>query len=93
METYYFYIIFSPSLGKYYIGHTSDLNERLRKHNSNHKGFTGKANDWTYVYTESFLSKNEAYQREREVKNWKNKTRLETLISKNPFHPEQLIRK
>jgi putative endonuclease len=73
METYYFYIIFSVSLDKYYIGHTSDLSERLRKHNSSHKGFTGKVNDWSYVYTESYQSKNETYQRERQVKSWKNR--------------------
>ncbi|MBL7910664.1 MAG: GIY-YIG nuclease family protein [Bacteroidia bacterium] len=36
------YILFSPSKNKYYVGHTGDdLVERIRKHNSNHKGFTG----------------------------------------------------
>ncbi len=41
---YHLYILFSALRNSYYIGHTGDeLNERLRKHNSNHKGFTGKA--------------------------------------------------
>jgi putative endonuclease len=57
METYYFYIIYSPSIYKYYIGHTAELIERLRKHNSNHKGFTGKVNDWAFVYVETFETK------------------------------------
>ncbi|MDP1799991.1 MAG: GIY-YIG nuclease family protein [Bacteroidota bacterium] len=35
------YILFSPTKDKYYVGHTGDdLVERIRKHNSNHKGFT-----------------------------------------------------
>lgn len=88
METFYFYIIFSPSFNKYYIGHTSNLSERLKKHNSNHKGFTGNVNDWKIVYFEEFKSKNEAYLRERNVKSWKNRKKIEDLISKNPIFPE-----
>ncbi|HOZ51408.1 MAG TPA: GIY-YIG nuclease family protein [Chitinophagaceae bacterium] len=39
---YHTYILYSASLNKYYIGFTADeINERLQKHNSNHKGFTG----------------------------------------------------
>ena len=56
------------------------MNERLRKHNSNHKGFTCKANDWEIVYKEVFATKQEAYRREREVKNWKSRSMIESLI-------------
>lgn len=42
--------------------------ERLSYHLSNHKGFTSKAKDWKIVYTESFLSIEEARQRERQIK-------------------------
>ena len=90
METFYFYIIFSQFLDNYYIGHTSNLAERLRKHNSDHKGYTGKTNDWEFVYVETFSSKTEAYQRERQIKAWKNRNRIECLIAKNPFSPQQL---
>ena len=63
-----FYILFSTSANKYYVGHTTEaIEERLRKHNANHKGFTGKV-----VFTENFPSKQLAYAREREVKNWKS---------------------
>ncbi|WP_228376810.1 GIY-YIG nuclease family protein [Chryseobacterium formosense] len=42
----YCYILYSKSLDKYYIGHScEDLQERLRKHLSNHTGFTDKAKD------------------------------------------------
>jgi putative endonuclease len=83
METYYFYILSSEQLNKYYIGHTNNLEERVKKHNTKHKGFTGKANDWKIVYLEIFSSKKEAYAREREVKKWKSKVKIEQLIEQN----------
>ena len=78
---YHFYILFSQQRNCYYIGHTGDdLVERLRKHNSNHRGFTGTGGDWNVVYKEQFQCKREAYIREREVKAWKSKKRIEQLI-------------
>jgi putative endonuclease len=76
-----FYILFSPSAGKYYVGHTTEsVSERLRKHNSNHKGYTGKFNDWNIVYIEEFENKELAFAREREVKSWKSQQRIIKLI-------------
>jgi putative endonuclease len=89
MEHFYFYILYSPSLDKYYIGHTSNLFERLKKHNTKHKGFTGRANDWIIVCAEVFETKIEAAKRETQIKGWKNRERLETLISKNPYDKER----
>ena len=76
------YILFSATLNKYYVGFTSDiLNERLKKHNTNHKGFTGTSNDWKIVYFEVFDLKKTAMEREKEIKNWKSRKRIELLIS------------
>lgn len=78
----YFYILYSTSLDQYYIGHTSQsLEERLRKHLSNHSGFTGKAKDWAVIYFEEFETKSLAYKRELEVKKWKSRIRVEKLIN------------
>lgn len=83
----YLYILKSETLGKYYIGHTCDtLNERLRKHNSNHKGFTGRVNDWKIVYTETYDNKQSAYSRERQIKSWKSKSKIEGLFGSE--HPD-----
>ena len=77
-----FYILFSQSANKYYIGHTSEtIEERIRKHLANHDGFTGKFKDWKVVYTESYVSKELAYKRERDVKLWKSRNRIEKLIA------------
>ena len=42
-----FYILFSASANKFYIGHTTEpVQERLKKHLANHTGFTAKFKDW-----------------------------------------------
>jgi putative endonuclease len=77
-----FYILFSSNLDKYYIGHTGDdITERIRKHNSNHKGFTGKVADWKLVYSENYPTRQLSYQREREVKAWKSRKKIEALLA------------
>ncbi|MBN2682809.1 MAG: GIY-YIG nuclease family protein [Bacteroidales bacterium] len=62
------------------MGSTANVQERLRGHNTNHKGFTGGYEDWALVYTEEFYSKMEASAREREIKAWKSKKKIESLI-------------
>ena len=79
---YTVYILFSQNRNRYYIGYTGDvIQERLRKHNSNHKGFTGSKADWIIVYTENYNDKKEAMHRELEIKAWKSSKRIEQLIS------------
>jgi putative endonuclease len=79
---FHVYILFSASRNKYYTGHTGDLlSERVRKHNSDHQGFTGSAGDWLIVYTEAFETRQAACKREREIKSWKSKKRIEQLIA------------
>ena len=78
---HYTYILFSEKKNKYYTGSTSDnLLERLRKHNSNHKGFTGGLGDWKIVYTESSSTLSEARIRELQIKKWKSRKKIEELI-------------
>ena len=84
---YTVYILFSIVKNKYYVGFTGDdFNERIRKHNSNHKGFTGKTGDWKLVYYEIFLGKEKAMQRELQIKNWKSRKMIEKLIGLE--HPD-----
>ena len=77
------YILFSQILNRYYIGYTGDdINNRIRKHNSNHRGFTGKTGDWKLVHQEEFLEKTLAIQREKDIKQWKSRKLIEQLILK-----------
>ena len=83
---YRVYILFSKTKNRYYIGCTSDLEQRLVKHNQNHKGFTGKVADWEVVYFESFKSKIKALAREKQIKGWKSRIAIEKLISGIQFN-------
>ena len=79
---YHSYILHSKTLGKYYIGACGDdLEGRINTHLSNHKGFTSRAKDWELVYVEKYLTKQEAFSRENQIKKWKSKKMVERLIS------------
>ncbi|MDP1844544.1 MAG: GIY-YIG nuclease family protein [Sediminibacterium sp.] len=77
------YIIYSIKQNAYYVGFTSDfLQERLRRHNTRHKGFTGKTGDWELKYSKSFEEKADAIAFEQQIKKWKSRKMIEELIAK-----------
>ncbi len=43
-----------------------------------------KAKDWIIVYTEPYETKQEAMARERQLKDWKSKVRIQELIKLGP---------
>lgn len=77
---FFVYILFSRTLNRFYVGMSADPQQRLIKHLQKHSGFTAKAKDWKPVYTEAFLTKQLAIQRERQIKNWRSKVMIEKLI-------------
>ena len=91
---YIVYIIYSSLRDKYYIGYSGDaIESRLKKHNANHKGFTGKHADWVLKYSEIYCSKEEAMKRERQLKSWKSRIKIEQLIKDQRIwikHPDMV---
>ena len=81
--TFEVYILFSEIKNRFYIGYTSNLEERIIRHNQKSKGFTGKENDWKIVYTERFNIKEEAIKRELQIKSWKSRKKIMELIANN----------
>jgi len=77
---YFVYILYSFELDRYYIGSAENVELRLKKHLSNHDGFTSKAKDWQIKYIEKFSDKKLAQRRERQLKNRKSRKMLEALI-------------
>ena len=78
---YTVYILFSETLNKYYIGYTSGpIDERVRKHLTAHSGFTSHAKDWILKYQEHFIDKLGALKREKVIKSWKKRDRIEALF-------------
>lgn len=76
------YILFSEIKNRYYIGFTSNLEERLVRHNQKSKGFTGNVNDLKIVFTEKYKTKELAIQRELQIKSWKSRIKMQELIAK-----------
>jgi len=74
------YIIYSPTLDQFYIGHTQDLQDRIFRHNNSGSKATKKAHDWTLKYTEGFSTRAEAASRELQIKNRKSRNYIEMLI-------------
>ena len=80
MENYFVYIIFSQYLNSYYVGQTSNLENRLYRHNNSGSKSTKKAKDWKLVYKEIYTSRLESVRRESEIKSKKSRKYIEQLI-------------
>ncbi|MCC9065202.1 GIY-YIG nuclease family protein [Flavobacterium piscisymbiosum] len=74
------YILFSESKNKFHIGFTSNLEDRIIRHNQKSKGFTVNVNDWKVVYTKKYESKEIAHKRELQIKSWKSRIKIQELI-------------
>ena len=67
------YAIESESIGRVYIGHTSDIETRLNYHNSGYVKSTAKDRPWRLIAFETVESKNEARWLERSLKKSRGK--------------------
>jgi putative endonuclease len=85
---HFVYIIYSQKLDKYYIGFSSDVEDRLRKHNRRSKGFSSLGRPWMLIYTKRFETKKEVMVREKQLKSWKNRERIESLFKSGSEHPD-----
>jgi putative endonuclease len=79
------YILASKRNGTIYIGVTSDPVKRIWEHkNSMVEGFTKRYNVHRLVWYELHERMESAIIREKRLKNWKRKWKLELIESSNP---------
>jgi putative endonuclease len=84
-KTYYVYILSSKRNGTLYIGVTNNLERRLNEHRNNLiEGFTNKYNVHHLVYFEDVNDIQSALQREKQLKRWTRKWKLELIEKVNP---------
>lgn len=62
------YILYSISLGKYYVGQTRDINNRILQHNSGKGNYTSKGIPWELIHTFECINRSEAVQLELKIK-------------------------
>lgn len=81
MDLHFVYILFSESTGKYYIGETFDVEERLKRHNAGYyeKKWSEKAKPWVLYFMIECQSKVQARAIERHIKNMKSRVYIENL--------------
>ena len=85
MEESYVYILASRRNGTLYVGLTTDLVKRIWEHkNKILPGFTTKYNVNQLVYYEMHQDIMEAARRERRLKNWCRKWKLNIIEQLNP---------
>jgi putative endonuclease len=85
MNYYYVYILASKRNGTLYIGVTSNLKKRIHEHRNNLvKGFTKRYKVHILVYYEMTSDIESAIKREKQLKNWKRKWKLELIEKSNP---------
>ena len=77
---FHLYILKSQPTGKYYIGTTGDIEDRLHRHNSGRSKYTKHGIPWELVCKEEYTTRSEAMRREKQLKGWKNKDRLDSLV-------------
>jgi len=78
---YYLYILQSETTGRYYIGQSQDVPERLACHNANYSKSLKNRGPWRLVYTEQYKTRSEAMRRESQLKSWKDRRMIEKLLS------------
>jgi putative endonuclease len=85
MKQYYIYILTNQYHTVFYVGVTNNLIRRVYEHkNKLVKGFTAKYNINKLVYYEVFSDVRDAIYREKQIKSWSGKKKIEMIEKFNP---------
>ncbi len=66
------------------MGSTSNLKERVERHNSGKSNFTSKGIPWKLIYYEAFISEKDARIEEKFLKSGKGRERLKYILQNLP---------
>ena len=74
IEMYYVYVLRSQIDGKHYIGYTTNLRNRMQKHNNGEVTSTRSRRPFELIFYEDFKSMKDAKRREQYFKTTKGKS-------------------
>jgi putative endonuclease len=78
--------------GSYYAGHTDDIERRMAEHSIDALGgYTAKRLPVTLVWSDSFMTRDEAFATERKIKGW-SRAKKEALIADDWMRISELAR-
>ena len=87
MRSYYVYIMTNPSKAVLYVRVTNDLARRIFEHFENRgkrNTFTGRYYCNKLIYYEEYSSPSEAIAREKQIKRWSRKKKIDLITTFNP---------
>jgi putative endonuclease len=83
--SFYVYIVANKRNGTIYIGMTDDLHRRVAEHKTKAiKGFTSKYGCDKLVWFEEHDTREDAFRRERRIKEWRRSWKLLLIEKDNP---------
>jgi putative endonuclease len=80
MEKYFVYILRSMVDNSFYIGFSTDVERRLKEHNTGKSRYTKVKMPWKVVYFEECITKKDALKREKFLKAQRNREFYERLV-------------
>ncbi|PJF38114.1 MAG: hypothetical protein CUN55_18655 [Phototrophicales bacterium] len=78
---YYVYVLYSERLGVHYIGYTSDIAKRMKRHNNGYERYTKKGVPWKLLCAKEVASRQEAMKLERQLKKLKSRVKLREWVN------------
>lgn len=82
---FFAYILESEKDGKYYIGSTGNINERILKHNKGQSKYTKGRGPFKLIHKEEYETLSEARKREYYLKSLKSRIAIRKLIKNAAF--------
>lgn len=93
MDRYFYTYLLRCRDGTYYAGHTDDLDQRMAQHTTGDLGgYTSRRMPVTLVWSDRFLTRDEAFAAERKLKGW-SRAKKDALIAGDWDLISQLARK
>ena len=82
---FWVYIITNQRKGTLYVGHTDNISQRMEQHkNGEYDGFSKKYGLKYLVWFEEYASRDEAFHRERQIKEWHRQWKVNLIEDINP---------
>ncbi|RJQ24694.1 GIY-YIG nuclease family protein [Candidatus Parcubacteria bacterium] len=79
------YILKSEKDGRFYIGSTGNISERIIRHNKGYSKYTKGKGPYKLIYKEDYNTLAEAKKREYYLKSLKSKVAIEKIVNRAAF--------